>query len=258
MRNDYLSVLTLYIRLTYKKIIAVFAGMAGLEAILFHLRGTNDMNFADAAITSGLPFVTVAGLALISYVLIYSSGRGTKTVYTLARLNISLKKVFYMATVYFSAVYLLFWFIQASWLFMLSRYYIAHAPYEVEAPNIFISFLTSRYLMLFIPVRSRLLSLANIVMVIYAAIIAAISHFELIRGAGKGINGLFGVLIMALLAATITKPLSYLVVVTVSLGLGIMFNLSVRAHYDCAEYLPAYEDYRSYSDGKIAEEGEAA
>lgn len=145
--------------------------------------------FAEAATKAGLAFTTVAAMLLISAMLIYSCGRGTKAVYTLARLNISFKKVFLTAMLYFTCIYLVFWFVQAFVLFMLSRYYIVNAPYEIETPSVFLSFATSRYLLAFIPVRGALLYITNIAKVIFASTVTATSHFDVIRGKGKGSGG---------------------------------------------------------------------
>ncbi len=238
MKNDYLSVFTLYVRLTYGKLLAVLVIMSGLEALLLYFKGMNEASFKEAAMNSGLPFVTAAALTAISYILIFCCGGGSQAIYTLARLKISLNKVFYVALTYFTSVYLVFWFVQAFALFILSGRFTANAPEAMEAPHIFVSFALSRYLSLFIPVRGIMMYFVNIMRILFISTIAAAAHLDLVRGRNKGIKGITGIavpLIAAILSSPAPKPSVYSVYIAAALAAAVLFVLMIRAKYDSAE-----------------------
>lgn len=243
MRDGYLSVFALYIRLTYKKIAAVLITMAAVEAVLLNIIGMNEETFSNASVRSFFPFVTIAAVSIIAYIIIYCCGRGSRAVYTLARLKISLNRVFFVVLFYFTLVYLVFWFFQAVTLFALSRYFAANVQAAAETPHIFVSFVLSGYLATFIPISGLISYIAGFMKVLFLSTTAAISHFDLIIGRRKSGNGIAAPFIVAVFSGkgVIENPMLYSVYVIALLALAVVLNLIIRGRFNSIELFSVAE-----------------
>lgn len=157
MRN-HLSVFMLMARSTICRVLGLLAVMAAAETGLFWFilrRGVTGDGFSlelligqsHIALVFGAVFLLIT--ALLTSTGYESSGKQT---YTLMRLSVSSRWVFFWQSVYNVVCYLLLWAAQVLTVMLICRLYVSHAPKEyVTGQTVFLAFYRNDFLHSLLP-----------------------------------------------------------------------------------------------------------
>ncbi len=190
--KKHISVFMLMARSTIYKIIGLFGLMGVIEWSLFYARlkqgMTGDKFHLELVIEeSHISWVFGIAFVLIS-ILLMSTGRETSTKlgYTLKRLSISERWVFFWQAVYNMICYFMFWCMQILLVFLFCKMYEGMAPTEyVTNQTVFLAFYRSDFLHSLLPMEDAFFWTRNVFLLLALSICSAEYPMELRRN-GKG------------------------------------------------------------------------
>lgn len=173
--KKYLSVFGLFARSSIFKILAVLLIMSIAEIAVFAFQFHEALTVYENRIGSGIDrfesiiqdtfFCRCFGLAFIAITILLclpGSEFSSKTGYTLRRLSIGEKQIFFCQAFYNIFVYLLLAALQLVICFGLGSYYVANAPEEcVSNQTLFLAFYRSPFLHALLPLSDLILWIRN-------------------------------------------------------------------------------------------------
>lgn len=168
--KKHLSVLMLYISAPFYKILALMVAMVGIELAGYGLLGYgNEAIFGHNSgdFLYGVSFVTFIGIMLL---LVLGPGRRTSYRYTLQRLQVSERWVFFWNSVANLLYLTLLWMVQILVVAVLAKQCLANPDYPGGLQGVYVDLYRSRYLHGMIPLKNPLLWVRNIVMMVALAI----------------------------------------------------------------------------------------
>lgn len=176
--KQHLSVFMLMVRSSFYKILGLLALMAVAEATLFHFALDGGANLEHVVKYSRITYPFYIVFVLLT-LLLCSAGCefGSKTGYTLRRLSISEKRVFFWQCVYNTAAYLLFWAVQVLVAVALCTAYVtvfADSPY-ITHQTLFLAFYRSDFLHSLLPMENILFWVRNLLFFVSLGVTTA--HF---------------------------------------------------------------------------------
>lgn len=127
--KKHLSVLMLLVRSSFYKLLALLAAMAAVQTALFYLALRAEPELALPALFSKGRTGLICGAAFVLYTAVLcltGCELGSKQGYTLRRLSISERSVYFWQVGYNLCCYLLFWFVQLAAVLFISRLRMAH------------------------------------------------------------------------------------------------------------------------------------
>lgn len=191
--KKHLSVFGLFVRSSIYKVIGILLIMCALEILLFHteLKGAlSDYNSESEHNTfaqlenifsdSIAPWCFALAFALITVALCLTGTEyKSKTGYTLRRLSVSEKHVFFYQALCNFFMYFLLWATQAALCYILSLYYINSSP-EAFLGNqtVFLAFYRSKFLHAVLPLSNALLWVRNFLLIIALSLSSAEFPFK--------------------------------------------------------------------------------
>ncbi len=162
--KKYTSVLMLHIRSTIYKILPVFLVMGSIEFLLFYRileRLSNPVyredkyyqGFSYYVTASRIPFLFLAAFLLITLILtLHGFEFKEKNSYTLRRLRISEKKIFFLQGIFGTLIYFLLFAVQIFLIFLFAGLYFHIASADTySAQTLFLSFYKNDFLHSLLP-----------------------------------------------------------------------------------------------------------
>lgn len=151
--KKYGSVFALFTRSTMYRLFILLFGMAAAEAALFWVAMQTPASLEATFTQSRIPWACAIFFVLFAAVLARSGcDRGAKTGYTLRRLRIGHKSVFFCQSAYNAACYFIFWAVQTAIVFALFRYYTAAADASyVGSQSVLLAFYRDDFLHSLLP-----------------------------------------------------------------------------------------------------------
>ncbi len=187
------ALFALYARSSFRKILAVFAGMAIAEGVSFYL-ACRRLEQSGAAMYPErmidqcfLKYIFLAALVLVSFILIVTEGNrgGCKSSYTLLRLKASKKQQFAAKTVYNFLCLMMVFAVQILTAFMICGIYEKRLPSELVSPQyLFLTFYRNEFLHCILPMADVGKWVCNFLLVLALAMDAAYAGNR--NGAGNG------------------------------------------------------------------------
>ena len=168
------SVLMLLARSSFLQILAVLVLMGAVQATLFCrvLAGTA-VSLEETLANSGAVWACGVGFLLVTALLCRTGcNRGSRQEYTLRRLGVSEKALFFWQAGYNAGVYLVFWAAQVAILLLLSALY-CRAGQDVSPQAVFLGFYRSPFLHSFLPLGEVSMWCCNFVVILCLGICAA-------------------------------------------------------------------------------------
>lgn len=168
--NPVTALFALYVRSSFRKILAVLAGLAVAEGVSFYtvcrLLGQRDTVLYQGTLYQGvmrpekmldlcfLKYIFLAALVFVYFILIVTERdrSGCKSSYTLLRLKVSEKKQFVIKTVYNFLCLMLVFALQILAAIAICRLYEAKLPSELVSPQyLFLTFYRNEFLHCILP-----------------------------------------------------------------------------------------------------------
>ena len=183
--KKYTSVFGLFARSSIYKILLIIAAMATVQTSLFLTAFNKQMTAYESGV--GLPaleqvldysdfyLIFIVGFVAISVLLcLTGTSFSSKTGYTLDRLSVSERAVFFCQAIYNLLVFIILWTAELALCFGLSIYFIKNAPAEaVSNQTIFLAFYRDSFLHTLLPLSEVLLWIRNIFLLIALTIATA-------------------------------------------------------------------------------------
>lgn len=172
--KKHIAVFMLMARCTFYRILGLLAVMVAAETGLFWLalkQGISDEGFGLEYVIDKSHIVVVffAIFIFIDMFLMASTGYESKGKhhYTLMRLSVTRREVYYWQCIYNMLCYLLFWAVQVLTAVLLGYIYVKNAPAEyVTGQTIFLSFYRNDFLHSLLPFEDILFWIRNLVICI--------------------------------------------------------------------------------------------
>lgn len=223
--NKHLSVLALYARNNFLRLLSLMAAMGILEAVLYVLhwnRVDREQPPLPAAedLLRGIPLMSMAALLLLLFLLCRSGGEAPAIAYTLRRLRIPEETTVLWKAVYNGLCLLLFWAVQAGAAMGLCLWYASVIGPDYSSPQtVFLAFYRSPFFHNLLPLDNWTRYLRNLVLLLSLGFCAAVRTYKLRRGSRYGwgmVTFLWGV-VYASFSAGISSCFMDIVVIAVSL-----------------------------------------
>ena len=194
------SLLALYARSSFYKILAALAGLAAAEGVSFYMvcmkQGQSEgvLNPEKMIDMCMLKYLFLAALTLVYFILVVTEGEcsSCKNGYTLLRLRISKKGQFAVKTAYNLLCLMLVFAMQILAAYAICRLYKAELPPELVSPQyLFLAFYRNDFLHCILPMADLGKWVCNILLLLALAMDAACSgrFFRVKRGKNTGGNG---------------------------------------------------------------------
>lgn len=207
--KKHLSVFLLMVRSSFYPILGLLVLLAAVQGGIFWLVlcGSTGEGLLLENVVAGSRLGLVFGLFFfrVSHFLI-RTGRlpGSRQGYTLGRLGVSERWVFFWQAVYNVLMYALFYMAECLIVLGLSQIYIHHAPAEyVTGQTVFLAFYRSPLLHSLLPMEDGLVWLRNIVLLLSLGICAA----QYPMGIRRGKRAKAVVFLMAMVPTFFVQPL---------------------------------------------------
>lgn len=188
--KKYLSVFGLFAQSSILKILLVIIAMAASQFFVFTSKLGKSLDIYDAGLTfphvetliehSRIAWICCAAFVIISVLLcLPGTSFSSKTGYTLDRLSISPRAVFFCQAIYNLFVCFILWTAQAVVCFGLGLYYVKNAPAElVGNQSIFLAFYRNSFLHALLPLSEITVWIRNGFLIIALAIATAEYPFK--------------------------------------------------------------------------------
>lgn len=208
--RQHASILMLLARSSIYRILGILAGTTIVEFLLFRRKlqaavmafqlglGNQEWSLEEIVDYSWITWSTVVGFVLVTVVLcLVGCERGSKQGYTLRRLAVSERGIFFWQAGYNVCIYLIFWSVQAVLLWCLCLLYMKQAdPTLTSNQTVFLAFYRNAFLHGMLPLDDAIGWVRNGIMILGLGIAAATFPFRQRRGK-------FGSEIVALVLLTI-------------------------------------------------------
>ena len=194
--KKHLSVLMLAARSSVFKVLALLLLAAGLEGLALWLTLARSSSWSCPVSLEGLiesshiGWIMAAALVLLTAILCLTGCEfGSKQGYTLRRLRVSERSVFFWQSAYNAVCLLGFWAVQTGVALAFSAWYAANAPAgEVTGQTVFLAFYRSGLLHSLLPLSDWLRWLGNLLALLGLALASAQFPVRQRRGGwGKGV-----------------------------------------------------------------------
>lgn len=192
-----MSVLMLMARSTIYKVLGLLTLMVVVEGGLFCYTlslGFGEINYGLELLIrqSRISWVFGAAFVAVTYLLTRTGWKGgSKQGYTLMRLSISERWVFFWQSVYNAVCYVILWAVQVLVVMLLCWVYTIQAPEGyVTGQTVFLAFYRSDFLHSLLPFEDALLWVTNILLVASLSICAA--HYPMEKRRGKRFEEITG------------------------------------------------------------------
>lgn len=188
--KKHLSVLELMARSTIYRVFVLLISMVAVEAGLFWFQlsqGPNENGFSLEMVIRQSHISWVFGVFLLLLtMLLCQTGLETnsKQGYTMMRLSISERWVFFWQSVYNSICYLILWMVQVLIAMILSFLYVSKAPAEyVTNQTMFLAFYRNDFFHALLPFEDGMIWVVNIMVFVTLAI--CVARFPMVQWRGK-------------------------------------------------------------------------
>lgn len=194
--KKYISVTGLFARSTIWRVIMILIISAVLQLLVWGLEFNSSVRAyteADIAMptpeklaerTSADAIFRVTLTVLTVVLCLPGASRRSHTEYTLGRLSVSERKIFFCQAAYNAAVYVMLFAVQAAVLFLTVFIYRSYAPAECVAPNVaYLAFYRNKFMHSILPLEDVRLWVRNIALVLILALTAA--EFPYMRRRGR-------------------------------------------------------------------------
>jgi len=181
----YISVLRLFARSTFLPLLLILAAMAAGEWVLFQTEWQSGgaITFEETVEQSRMFWAFGAGfLAMTVLLCLPGCEFGSKTGYTLRRLSVSEKTVFWLQSSYNFLCYLLLWGVQLAVVLLCWNTYIEVNPSAVGGQTLFLAFYRSKQLLPLLPMDFVSLWIRNFVLIFGVSLTTAQFSFTQRRG----------------------------------------------------------------------------
>lgn len=172
--KKYLSVFGLFARSSVYKVLGIAGFLCILETGLFLIQ-TSGISSAQSIsrferyVDMSRPYIWLAAaFILITFVLcVPGSEFGSKTEYTIRRLSVSERAVFYCQAAYNTAVYMFLWAVQVFLLYVFGLWYMYKAPPElVGSLSVFLAFYRDSFMHSVMPLSDIMLWIRNFLLIV--------------------------------------------------------------------------------------------
>lgn len=183
--KKYGSVIMLFARSTIYRQLILLAAMAAAEATMFWVAMQTLASLEATFAQSRISWACAVFFLLFTAVLARSGcDRGAKTGYTLRRLRIGHKSVFFCQSAYNAVCYFIFWAVQTAIVFALFRYYtaVADASY-VGSQSLLLAFYRDDFLHSLLPLEETSRYVRNGILAVCLGI--ATAYYPMCQRAGK-------------------------------------------------------------------------
>lgn len=183
--KKHISVFGLFAKSSFAKILFIMAAMTASQFLLFksqlnqftvYYNVKESFPSIDTLISKsrcdwifGIAFIFISVILCLS-----GTSFSSKTEYTLDRLSVSPRNVFFCQAIYNLSVYIILWALQTAICFWLSAYYVANAPAEaVSNQSIFLAFYRSNFLHALLPLSEITLWIRNALLTLSLSVATA-------------------------------------------------------------------------------------
>lgn len=193
--KKYVSVFGLFARSSLLWILAVLALMSGAEFFLFRARlseslrtyellGSGMSTLESMISRSAIPLLfALAFLAVTVLISLSGCAFRSRTEYTVFRLSVGERSVFFLQAAYNAVVYLLLLAVQAGVAFALCNHYVASAPAEtVGNQTFFLAFYRNEFLHALLPMEDVYLWIRNLLLLVSLGLTSAEFPYRQRRG----------------------------------------------------------------------------
>lgn len=205
--KKYISIMMLAARSSIYKVIALLAASAAAQLVFFYVRMRQAKGYIflfwesePMIFSNGMALIFGISLVVLCMILLYPECEygGSKIQYTIRRLQVSEKNVFFLWTIYHVMILFLFWAVQLLTGYIICRIYMAQpeAALETDIQFLFLSFYLNDFLHSLMPLHEISLHVRNVLLLLGLGF--AMSDFSWRQRCGKR-----GYLLILLLAITL-------------------------------------------------------